>query len=57
MDTHRETPYLCPKCPMKLSTRRTLRMHLVVHKDIKAYKCSTCDKAFRRAKDLKVCLS
>lgn len=54
MDTHRETPYQCPKCPVQLSTRRTLRMHLVVHRDTKAYQCSTCGKAFRRAKDLKV---
>uniref|UniRef100_A0A1B6CGW8 C2H2-type domain-containing protein n=1 Tax=Clastoptera arizonana TaxID=38151 RepID=A0A1B6CGW8_9HEMI len=54
MDTHRETPYQCPKCPVQLSTRRTLRMHLVIHRDTKAYQCSTCGKAFRRAKDLKV---
>lgn len=54
MDTHRETPYQCPKCPVQLSTRRTLRMHLVVHRDTKAYQCATCGKAFRRAKDLKV---
>nr|CAD7195497.1 unnamed protein product [Timema douglasi] len=52
-DTHRETPYQCPVCPLQLNTRRTLRMHLVVHRDTKAYQCATCGKAFRRAKDLK----
>ncbi|CAG2056104.1 unnamed protein product, partial [Timema podura] len=53
-DTHRETPYQCPVCPLQLNTRRTLRMHLVVHRDTKAYQCATCGKAFRRAKDLKL---
>lgn len=39
---------------MELSTRRTLRMHLLVHKEEKAYVCKVCSKAFRRSKDLKV---
>lgn len=53
-DIHRGTPYVCPICQLQLSTRRTLRMHLVVHRDTKAFQCATCGKAFRRAKDLKV---
>lgn len=54
MDTHVETRYQCPKCTLTLNTRRTLRMHLLVHKDDKAFQCTTCGKAFKRSKDLKV---
>lgn len=54
MDMHRSVKYRCPHCPMELSTRRTLRMHLLVHKEEKAYVCKVCSKAFRRSKDLKV---
>ncbi|KAK7603158.1 hypothetical protein V9T40_003157 [Parthenolecanium corni] len=53
MDMHRSVKYRCPHCPMELSTRRTLRMHLLVHKEEKAYVCKVCSKAFRRSKDLK----
>ena len=54
MDMHRSIKYRCQHCPMELSTRRTLRMHLLVHKEEKAYVCKVCSKAFRRSKDLKV---
>ncbi|KAK6619617.1 hypothetical protein RUM43_012374 [Polyplax serrata] len=53
MDTHVETRYECPICGLSLNTRRTLRMHLLVHKDDKAFQCTTCGKAFKRSKDLK----
>ena len=55
MDTHVETRYECPICSLTLNTRRTLRMHLLVHRDDKAFQCTTCGKAFKRSKDLKVC--
>lgn len=53
IDTHLETRYECPVCGLSLNTRRTLRMHLLVHDDHKGFHCY-CGKAFKRSKDLKV---
>ncbi|XP_050089596.1 zinc finger protein weckle-like [Anopheles aquasalis] len=52
-DTHNETVYVCPHCGLKLNTRRTLNMHLVVHSDKKRFKCQYCGNEFKRGKALK----
>ncbi|XP_026472937.1 zinc finger protein 83-like [Ctenocephalides felis] len=52
-DTHRDTQYECPVCFLQLNTKRTLRQHLVIHKEIRAYTCKICQKSFKRYKGLK----
>ncbi|XP_077302558.1 uncharacterized protein LOC143922967 isoform X2 [Arctopsyche grandis] len=53
IDTHRDTAYQCPHCPMLLNSRRTLRNHLFVHDECGIHNCSLCGKMFKRRKDLK----
>ncbi|XP_055850640.1 gastrula zinc finger protein xFG20-1-like [Episyrphus balteatus] len=52
-DIHNETNYICVVCGLKLNTRRTLRMHMVVHSDQKQHKCDYCGNEYKRAKALK----
>lgn len=55
-DTHKHTTYTCPHCDLQLNTKRTLRMHMVVHSDQKKYKCQYCGNEYKRSKALKVTL-
>uniref|UniRef100_A0A182NBF1 Protein krueppel n=1 Tax=Anopheles dirus TaxID=7168 RepID=A0A182NBF1_9DIPT len=52
-DTHNDTMYVCPHCGLKLNTKRTLNMHMVVHSDQKKYKCQECGNEYKRSKSLK----
>ncbi|XP_055903156.1 zinc finger protein weckle-like [Eupeodes corollae] len=52
-DTHNETNYICAICGLKLNTRKTLDMHMVVHSDQKQHKCDFCGNEYKRAKALK----
>ncbi|XP_055712283.1 zinc finger protein 1-like [Phlebotomus papatasi] len=52
-DTHDNTIYECPECGVKLNTKRTLRMHMVIHSDVKKYKCNYCGNEYKRARTLK----
>lgn len=58
-DIHKHTTYVCPHCGLQLNTKRTLKMHMVVHSDQKKYKCQYCGNEYKRSKALKVsgCLS
>ncbi|XP_053951371.1 zinc finger protein 260-like [Anastrepha ludens] len=53
MDIHSSSKFTCSKCGLQLSSRITLRRHMVVHSDIKPHKCDYCGTAFKRAKGLK----
>uniref|UniRef100_A0A182SD54 C2H2-type domain-containing protein n=1 Tax=Anopheles maculatus TaxID=74869 RepID=A0A182SD54_9DIPT len=52
-DTHNDTLYVCPHCGLKLNTKRTLNMHMVVHSDQKKFKCQECGNEYKRSKALK----
>ncbi|XP_053673649.1 zinc finger protein weckle-like [Anopheles nili] len=52
-DTHNNTLYVCPHCGLKLNTKRTLGMHMVVHSEQKKFKCHECGNEFKRSKALK----
>ncbi|CAO1321513.1 unnamed protein product [Diamesa serratosioi] len=52
-DIHNNTNYICPHCGLQLNTKRTLKMHMVVHSDQKKYKCHYCGNQFKRSKALK----
>ncbi|XP_036321265.1 LOW QUALITY PROTEIN: zinc finger protein weckle-like [Rhagoletis pomonella] len=53
LETHTLSSFICPECGLSLNTRRTLKMHMIVHSDAKRYKCDFCPTAFKRAKALK----
>lgn len=53
-DTHKDTAYQCPQCPVILNSRRTLRNHMYVHETKARHVCPFCAKAFKRRKDVKV---
>lgn len=52
-DIHNTTSYICPHCGLALNTKRTLKMHLVVHSNEKKYKCNYCGSEYKRSKALK----
>ncbi|GAB0095751.1 Zinc finger C2H2 superfamily [Sergentomyia squamirostris] len=52
-DIHNNTTYVCPHCGIQLNTKRTLKMHMVVHSDLKKYKCHYCGNEYKRSKALK----
>jgi uncharacterized Zn-finger protein len=52
-DTHQASTYICTECGLALNTKRTLKMHMVVHSDNKKFKCSYCQSSFKRSKALK----
>ncbi|XP_059616276.1 zinc finger protein 271-like [Phlebotomus argentipes] len=52
-DIHNDTMYVCPHCGIQLNTKRTLKMHMVVHSDFKKYKCHYCGNEYKRSKALK----
>lgn len=52
-DIHNVTTYVCPHCGLQLNTKRTLKMHMVVHSDQKKYKCQYCGNEYKRSKALK----
>uniref|UniRef100_A0A182PUW6 Protein krueppel n=1 Tax=Anopheles epiroticus TaxID=199890 RepID=A0A182PUW6_9DIPT len=52
-DTHNDTLYVCTYCGLKLNTKRTLNMHMVVHSDQKKFKCQECGNEYKRSKALK----
>ncbi|XP_058450250.1 zinc finger protein weckle-like isoform X2 [Malaya genurostris] len=52
-DIHNDTLYVCPHCGLQLNTKRTLKMHLVVHSDQKKFKCQYCGNEYKRSKALK----
>ncbi|KAG4065634.1 hypothetical protein HA402_012624 [Bradysia odoriphaga] len=52
-DIHNNTNYVCPHCGLQLNTKRTLKMHMVVHSDQKKYKCHSCGNEYKRSKALK----
>ena len=56
IDSHSDTAYQCPHCPMLLNTRGTLKNHLYIHDESANHPCPVCEKAFKRKKDLKVFL-
>uniref|UniRef100_A0A6P7GVJ2 Protein krueppel-like n=1 Tax=Diabrotica virgifera virgifera TaxID=50390 RepID=A0A6P7GVJ2_DIAVI len=49
----REKPYKCEICSMKLSEKRSLKMHMRRHTGEKPYKCEICFKQFAAAGALK----
>lgn len=51
-DVHNDR-YVCSVCNATLNTKRTLRMHMLVHTDQKRFKCEHCGKEYKRAKALK----
>ncbi|XP_053951361.1 zinc finger protein 616-like [Anastrepha ludens] len=53
MDIHNPNKFTCSKCGLKLSSRITLRRHMVVHSDKKPHKCDYCGSTFKRAMGLK----
>lgn len=52
-DIHSITQYICNVCGISLNTKRTLKMHMVVHSDQKKFKCQYCGSCFKRSKALK----
>lgn len=52
-DTHDVSQYICNVCGLALNTKRTLKMHMVVHSDNKKFKCQFCQSSFKRSKALK----
>lgn len=52
-DIHNDTMYVCIHCGLQLNTKRTLKMHMVVHSDTKKYKCHYCGNEYKRSKALK----
>lgn len=52
-DIHNDTLYVCPHCGLQLNTKRTLKMHMVVHSDHKKFKCQYCGNEYKRSKALK----
>lgn len=52
-DIHSTTQYICPVCGISLNTKRTLKMHMVIHSDQKKFKCEYCQTSFKRSKALK----
>ncbi|XP_053695931.1 zinc finger protein weckle-like [Sabethes cyaneus] len=52
-DIHNDTLYVCPHCGLQLNTKRTLKMHMVVHSDQKRFKCQYCGNEYKRSKALK----
>uniref|UniRef100_A0A1Q3F183 Putative c2h2-type zn-finger protein n=1 Tax=Culex tarsalis TaxID=7177 RepID=A0A1Q3F183_CULTA len=52
-DIHNDTLYVCPHCGLQLNTKRTLKMHMVVHSDQKKFKCQYCGNEYKRSKALK----
>lgn len=52
-DSHKHTMYVCPHCGLQLNTKRTLKMHMVVHSDQKRFKCQYCGNEYKRSKALK----
>ncbi|GAB0096617.1 zinc finger protein 660-like [Sergentomyia squamirostris] len=53
LDTHNGTTYTCSECGISLNTQRTLKMHMLVHSDVKKYKCQHCGNEYKRVKALK----
>ncbi|XP_059617687.1 zinc finger protein 616-like [Phlebotomus argentipes] len=52
-DIHGDTIYECKECGAKLNTKRTLRLHMVIHSDVKKYKCNYCGNEYKRANTLR----
>lgn len=52
-DTHSTTSYICTICGIRLNSKPTLNMHMVVHSDQKRFKCDYCGNEYKRAKALK----
>ncbi|XP_054742635.1 zinc finger protein weckle-like, partial [Anastrepha obliqua] len=53
MDTHSSNKHICNECGLKLNSRVTLNLHMLVHSDVMPHKCDYCGRAFKRAKTLK----
>lgn len=51
--THEDPKYGCNICGKMLQTRRTWRMHKLVHTDERRFKCDVCGALFKRSKSLK----
>ena len=43
----------CPICQKQLCSKASLSTHMLIHNDVKNYKCSFCFKEFRHAQALK----
>ncbi|XP_054744915.1 zinc finger protein 91-like [Anastrepha obliqua] len=53
MDIHSTSKHICSECGLKLNSRVTLNLHMLVHSDVMRHKCDYCGRAFKRAKTLK----
>ncbi|XP_055378262.1 zinc finger protein Xfin-like [Condylostylus longicornis] len=51
MQVHGES-YPCLTCGVLLKTKQLLKNHMVVHSDVKNYRCNFCKKDFKRLNDL-----
>jgi len=40
-------PYVCSECPKRFCTAHELRLHHLVHSDVKRFCCSLCNEFFK----------
>uniref|UniRef100_A0A6B2EJJ3 Putative zn finger n=1 Tax=Phlebotomus kandelakii TaxID=1109342 RepID=A0A6B2EJJ3_9DIPT len=52
-DRHKDSVYECPHCDVKRNTKASIKLHMVIHSDVKKYKCNYCGVEFKRVKSLK----
>lgn len=53
-EIHNTDLFECSMCGQRLSTRYTLKVHMLVHSDAKRYECKHCGNAYKRHTALKV---
>lgn len=55
MHTNNDIEHRCPRCGFVSTTAKALQKHIYYNHDVvRKYKCSLCEKAFKRPQDLKV---
>ncbi|XP_059618617.1 oocyte zinc finger protein XlCOF6-like [Phlebotomus argentipes] len=51
---HEVEGVVCPHCGLTLKNKATLKLHLVVHSDVKKYKCHHCGNEYKRVQTFRV---
>ncbi|CAL8082248.1 unnamed protein product [Calicophoron daubneyi] len=52
---HTGEPVPCPDCNKQFTSNENMKRHMLIHRDLKPYRCEVCNKSYRRTSERSRC--